>query len=155
MNSVRYFEDFKRSWDVVKSQNDDPILVVCPKCQSKALILPDTEHGRRCVCTKCSFYKSQTDKNFWIGTRKNVSTNNFFYLELWLHTEFYGNTLYACTQEHLNLLESYIKADLRERRQDEYGWRNSSLISRLPKWIKSHKNREQLLKAIQKLRKKL
>lgn len=155
MNSVRYFENFERSCGLATPQNDDPILVVCPKCQSKAFILPDTEYKRRCVCTKCSFYKSQADKYFWIGTRKNISTERVLYLELWLHTDCCGHTLYAFTQRHLNLLEAYIKADLRERRQDEYGWRNSSVASRLPKWIESHKNREQLIKAIQKLREKL
>ena len=55
----------------------------------------------------------------------------------------------------MQLFEAYIKADLRQRRQNENGWRNASLASRLPKWIKSYKNREQLIKAIDKLREKL
>ena len=155
IESVRYFDNREQIYDIVAPRNKDPILVVCPKCQSKALVIPDTKYKKRCVCTKCSFYKSETDKNMWIGWRNNISTDRCLYLELWLYTYCCGNLLYAFTQRHLDFLEAYVTADLRERRQDEYGWRNSLIASRLPQWIKSHKNREQLIKAIQRLREKL
>jgi hypothetical protein len=62
--------------------------------------------------------------------------------------------------EHLMLLrkaiefiEAFVRAKLRERKPHElYGWSNQSLCSRLPKWIQSGKNREEILKAIAKIR---
>ena len=44
---------------------------------------------------------------------------------------------------------------LRERTQDNLGWHNQSIASRLPKWMKESKNRDNILKGISKLRSKL
>lgn len=55
--------------------------------------------------------------------------------------------LWAYNREHLEFLEAYIGADLRQREPN----RNASLASRLPKWIKNAKNREDLRKTIRQL----
>ena len=61
--------------------------------------------------------------------------------------------LWAFNRRHLELLESYVEAKLRERHEDEdQGWANTSLVSRLPAWMKSAKNREEVLKGLARLR---
>ena len=52
-----------------------------------------------------------------------------------------------CKLEHLNYIESYIEAELRESHPYYL-----SVQSRLPKWMKLAKNKEDVLKAIQKLK---
>jgi hypothetical protein len=60
-----------------------------------------------------------------------------------------GQTLWAYNLGHLDFIEAFVTAELRERQPDDrYGWSNRSLFSRLPKWMQSAKNREQILKAI-------
>ena len=153
MNTKRYFDKRERLSDLIVARDDDPVLVVCPKCNSKALIFPNPEH--RCVCTKCSFIKTKPDKKLKYGFYMDIMIDTYFGFELWLQIRCCGTSLYAFTQRHLKFIENYIEADLRERKQDEFGWRNSSLASRLPQWIKSSKNREQLIKSIKKLKQKL
>ncbi|MEM8830958.1 MAG: hypothetical protein AAGE96_16605 [Cyanobacteria bacterium P01_G01_bin.19] len=155
MGKIRYFDRREHGDDIVLPKNNDPILAVCPQCNSKALVLPNTEDTVKCVCTKCSFNKTKSNRSRFLGWRKDIPHDGYFGFDLWLQTYCCGHSLYAFTIRHLDLLEDYVKADLRERKPDESGWRNSSVSSRLPKWIKSHKNREQLIKAIQKLRAKI
>ena len=56
--------------------------------------------------------------------------------------------------EGLNLqyLEGFFSAKHRQRNPNNETWKNSSLASRLPKWLKLAKNREQILKAIEVLK---
>lgn len=49
---------------------------------------------------------------------------------------------------HLEILKKFIQADLRERKLSNY---NRSYFSRLPAWIKSTRNRKEILKAILRL----
>ncbi|MDX8155903.1 hypothetical protein SLJ62_10060 [Acinetobacter pittii] len=49
---------------------------------------------------------------------------------------------------HLEILKKFIQADLRERKFPNY---NRSYFSRLPAWIKSTRNRKEILKAILRL----
>jgi hypothetical protein len=71
-------------------------------------------------------------------------------LPLWLAMPFRGRTLWAVNAEHLTYLENYVAAGLRE-----IGPGNSRLGSRLPTWIKSAKNRPDLMRALARLRTKL
>lgn len=61
-------------------------------------------------------------------------------------------TLYAYNAEHLEYLASYIGGRLRREVPGTSSVRNRSQLSRLPAWVKSAKNREQSLKAIERLR---
>jgi len=86
---------------------------------------------------------------------KENPTDGYFGFDLWLKTSCVGHSLWAFNIKHLEFLESYVSAKLREREEGEkFGWHNSSLASRLPKWIKSSKNREALLKALNELKSK-
>ncbi|GAA4048757.1 hypothetical protein [Nonomuraea soli] len=72
-------------------------------------------------------------------------------LDLWLQTPCRGHVLWAYDAEHLDFLERYVRAALREREPN----RNAGLASRLPGWLKSAKNRHAVLAACATLRKRL
>jgi hypothetical protein len=75
---------------------------------------------------------------------------NDYGLELALRTPTRFGVLYVYNPTHLRALKDFIVADLRERTKDVG---NGSYFSRLPTWIKSAKNRDELLKAIGRLEK--
>jgi hypothetical protein len=74
-------------------------------------------------------------------------TPRFRGLELWLRTPCEGRVLWAYDAAHLDFLERYVAAGLREQ---EPG--NTSLASRLPAWIKSRKNRAAVGRGLKRLR---
>jgi hypothetical protein len=76
----------------------------------------------------------------------------YFGLPLWLSIDCCGKVLWAYNAEHLNLLEGYVGARLRER-GDFLG--TMSMLERLPRWMKSANHRTEVLRAIQRLRKSL
>ena len=61
----------------------------------------------------------------------------YFRLPLWLQARCCGALLWAYNPLHLQWLEEYVGASLRERAAGEYGWSNQSLASRLPQWMRS------------------
>jgi ribosomal protein S27AE len=154
--SINRFKDGREHrFTISKPTEIDPVLIACPKCLSKAVVVPVGEEKVRASCSECGYTteKSSNGRSFyWHGENP---TDGYFGFNLWLRTDCIGNSLWAFNKEHLTFLESYVSAKLRERTKDEeLGWRNSSLASRLPKWIKSSKNRDALLKAINKLKSK-
>lgn len=75
-----------------------------------------------------------------------------FRLPLWLTVSCCGgHTLWVWNVEHLDVLEGYIGARLRERGPVE-GHGRASMLEKLPTWMKLAKNRDELLKAIDRLR---
>jgi len=143
----------------------DEFLVVCPKCGRMAKVSIDgTEFAklpqkkrqkfrnnffapRRLVCANCAHFE------LWKGTQITVGSNVdwYFRLPLWLEIKCGGERLWAYNEKYLELLENYVAAKLRERTTKG----RSSFLSKLPKWIKSSKNRDEILRAIEKLRGKL
>jgi hypothetical protein len=136
----------------------DEFLVVCPKCAKMCKVTIDgaddgaPAHGRvflprKVTCVHCGF------ANRW--AKQSVSYMEgrdwYFALPLWLQIPCCGEELWVFNERHLDFLENYVRATLR----DETSNVNKSLISRLPSWIKSSKNREKILQALQKLRAKL
>ncbi len=67
-----------------------------------------------------------------------------FGLSLRLQKECAGELLWGYNPDHLRFIRDYVTARVRERLPN----RNASLISRLPKWIKQAKNRQQISTAI-------
>ncbi|GET25862.1 hypothetical protein [Prolixibacter sp. NT017] len=70
--------------------------------------------------------------------------DKIFGLSLWLQESIKNEILWAYNYDHLKFLKSYIEADLRE----SYGM---TLSAKLPKFIKDKKNRDKLLKLIDKM----
>jgi hypothetical protein len=75
---------------------------------------------------------------------------------VWLTIPCCGELLWAYNEEHLDFIERYVSATLRERAAapagSEVSVRNSSLASRLPSWMTAAKNRRRILAAIATLR---
>jgi hypothetical protein len=62
--------------------------------------------------------------------------------------------LYAYNAVHLDWIEAFVAAPLRERRIAT-GRANRSIASRLPAWVKAAKNREDVLRALARMRRGL
>lgn len=135
----------------------DEFLVVCPNCGRCAHVtkLPTPEGSlnwtRRLLCPSCGYNKDITGN----GISFKPGLDWFFHLPLWLNITCAGGQLWAFNRRHLLWLEQYVQATLRENRHDSnWGWGNNSAANRLPRWIKLAKNREDVLHAIAKLKRK-
>lgn len=134
-------------------------LVRCPRCDSCAEVVlkdrnVDVEESktpvaatylfaaRRLVCTHCGYVKE------WEGKRVSPTELEdwYFHRPLWLQTSCCGEVLWAFNKDHLDFLEDFVGAGLRE------AYPNGTIASRLPEWMKSAKNRNDVLKCIRKLR---
>lgn len=71
----------------------------------------------------------------------------YFRLPLWLRADVHGHTFWAYNRDHLSFLEAFIRADARSRAPNH----NTSLVSRLPRWMKLSTARQPLLRAIAKI----
>ena len=136
----------------------DEYLVVCPQCAACARVVPiDVQQSslfapRRVVCHTCGYTKDWQEQTIHLGDEYD----SYFGLPLWLQTGVGDKIVWAYNLRHLNLIEAFVRASLRERRADpKTGWRNKSVASRLPNWIKAAKNRKQILKAIERIKQKL
>ncbi|MFC3153329.1 hypothetical protein ACFOEK_19975 [Litoribrevibacter euphylliae] len=151
----RFKEDRENRGSFSFPTRENPILIVCPKCSGKASIVPYSENEVKATCFHCGFSESKSTSERACYWYEDNPTDGFFEFDLWLTSQCNGHPLWAFNLRHLEYLEDYISAELRERSRDEkLGWSNSSLSSRLPKWMKSAKNRDDLLKAIAQLKAK-
>ena len=145
-------------------------LVTCPRCSARAWVRdrgPAAEPRIALICSHCGL------SQFWAPAEPGVLTaadpkryppgvvalgaavDWYFHLPLWLQIGCCGETLWAYNAAHLDFIESYVRAKLREHARGEHGWSNQALANRLPRWMKDAKNREDILKCVQKLREKL
>lgn len=135
----------------------DYFLVCCPKCNGPAYVYPKINYldkkfwsARKLVCTKCKYFKSKLPLPPLI---LNEEKDWFFNLPLFLTASCCNQRLYAFNIEHLNFIEEFVSSKIISRKQDpKWGWSNQSLVSRLPKWIKSSKNKINILKTIKQLK---
>ncbi|GGK53723.1 hypothetical protein Ppa06_13990 [Planomonospora parontospora subsp. parontospora] len=137
----------------------DDVLVRCPACDGCAVVLgnlggpehaPKTGSGalgvrRRLRCGACGSSKDE----FTSVSLTGGPVDPFFRLPLWLQADCRGHVLWAYNVRHLDLLESYVAARLRERRAVPG---SMSMLARLPKWLKSAKNRDEVLRAVNRMR---
>ena len=148
----------------------DEFLIVCPKCVLMAKVLPvdnsEILGARKLICSNCGYSKptnisksSGGIASIEFSRERNTQSYiviggafDWYFRELlWLQIECCGETLWAYNEKHLSFIENYVAAKIRARTPNT----NKSVASRLPQWIKSAKNRDEILKAIGKLREKL
>ena len=126
------------------------VWVVCPSCTKKAIATVNFEtKTARLFCTHCGHNKETTtalQKNAAIET----AANQYFQAQLWLQAAFKNDLFWAYNDKHLDYLERYISATIREHK-DRSGF---TLLEKLPKFYHEAKNREGLLKVIAKLKMK-
>jgi hypothetical protein len=75
------------------------------------------------------------------------STDPYYGLPLWLRAGVRGEELWAYNREHLAFVEAYVRAKIRRRAPK---W-NASLASRLPRWLKNAAGREDVLRALTRI----
>ena len=147
--TARFMDDRTRLYEFASEA-----LVVCPRCSQCAFVTPvPGQHGmfadRRLLCPACAYFQEVKVQS--VGA--SPGTDWYFHLPLWLRASCAGGELWAFNWQHLAWLERYVKATLREKRQDpEFGWSNQSAANRIPEWIKSAKNRGDILHGIARLR---
>jgi DNA-directed RNA polymerase subunit M/transcription elongation factor TFIIS len=73
-----------------------------------------------------------------------------FGLPLWLQGSIRGNLFWAYNRQHLYAIKEYVGAKLRERQTTTH----TTMVERLPQFIKDAKNRDAILKLIEKLERK-
>lgn len=100
------------------------------------------------ACTQCQRQNTVVLQKVKICNHEGE--DYYFGLPLLLQIPCSQGILWAYNWQHLQALKAFIQADLRERTKKSG---NGSLMSRLPLWIKSAKNREMLLKMIGKMEK--
>lgn len=131
------------------------VLVVCPECQNMAVVV--TRHNA--VTFQCGHCGAVKDSPYEGKGRQRVDGSSVlwgtpyapvFGFPLWLQASFRGQVFFAFNWAHLAFLEDAIGAELRPGSPSgKRGLRN-----KLPKWMLLARNREDLLRLIQKLRKK-
>ena len=154
MNEPRFQENQENRLSISRPTSDDPTLVFCPKCRSKAFVILHSDEARL-SCLRCGHNQAKLaeQRTFYWGAEN--PTDSYFGASLWLQTECVGESLWAFNRRHLDYLENFVSAKHRQRNPNVDTWLNGSLASRLPKWIKAAKNREQVLKAIEVLKDKI
>ncbi len=157
MTEKRFQENIEDRLSISTPTNDDPTLVVCPKCQSRAAVTLYSDGDKnevRLSCPSCGYNlaKIAEERTFYWGAEN--PTDSYFGADLLLQTDCAGHSLWAFNKRHLEYLEDFVSAKNIQRNPNNETWRNSSLASCLPKWLKSAKNREQILKAIEILKDK-
>ncbi|TDD00626.1 hypothetical protein E1292_28190 [Nonomuraea deserti] len=152
------------------------ILVRCPRCDARALVAVHPGHRdghtyavgwltapHRLTCPACGHVAAWTPQRWRVGagdayfTPRGVlavpafggADDPYFGLPLWLRRSCCGRVLWAYNAAHLELLEAYAAATLRERPRPAG---SQSMLERLPAWMKSAGNRAEVLAAIRALR---
>ena len=124
------------------------VLVVCPACSKKAMAKVDFEAKMaRLFCIACGYNKKKS--TLISGTASlQMPANQYFEAALWLKSSFKKELFYAFNKNHLDYLERYITAILREHKDRTH----FTFIEKLPKFYHEAKNRDGLLKIIAKLK---
>jgi len=125
------------------------VVVVCPTCAKKAMAKVNYEtKTARLFCNNCGCNK-ETTTSIKNGTIE-MPAHQYFQAQLWLQAPFKNEIFWAYNDKHLEYLERYIAATIREHK-DRTGF---TLLEKLPKFYHEAKNREALLKIITKLQRK-
>ncbi|WP_367754446.1 hypothetical protein [Flavobacterium sp. WC2430] len=129
------------------------VWVSCISCGKKAIASANYEtKTARLFCVHCGYNKEKTTTSTVLGNQGNliIAAHIYFDAELWLQMSFKETVFFAYNDEHLVYLKRYITATLREHKDRTH----FTLLEKLPRFYHEAKNREALLKIINKLKKK-
>lgn len=125
------------------------VWVVCPACKKRATATVDFETKiARLSCLNCGHNKEMTTQ-VTADASVQMPAHQFFKTNLWLQAPFKNDLFFAYNLQHLLYLERYITARLREHKDRTH----FTLLEKLPKFYHEAKNRQALLKIIDKLKK--
>lgn len=135
----------------------DTALVHCPSCDAKATVFWAGD-GLRLGCTECGHAKTApwSRRHYERGPEMSLVTYEYddppFGAALWLEAKYCGgNRLWALNERHLEYLAGYV-AETQCEREFPSPPGNRQLAYKLPKWMKLAKNRDEVLKTIDRLR---
>ncbi|WP_329456743.1 hypothetical protein [Streptomyces sp. NBC_01497] len=157
MLSPRRFRDSRHTkYDFI-----DHVLVRCPKCTGIAHVSPAALVSgeasaalfapRRLTCRTCGLTRHAAD-GLRLFRGRGEALDPYFGLPLWLQAETRHGWVWAYNPEHLDLIRQFVQAPLRERPPWDSEGRKMTVVARLPSWIKSAKNRVEVLRAIDRIR---
>lgn len=129
------------------------VWVVCPACAKKAIAKVNYEEKQaRLYCDSCGYNKQTSTETSVFGVKGHwqMAAHSYFGTELWLQHPFKNDVFFAYNGEHLDYLEAYIGATLREHKDRTH----FTLLEKLPKFYHEAKNRKALLSLIGKLKRK-
>lgn len=132
-----------------QSPHPVPLTGRCSRCGRALSVVGSVRgraHGLPVHCAECG----ATTRLSAPGVHRIVTTGDvptFGGLDLWLQTPCAGHVLWAYDEPHLDFLERYVAAGLREQAPG-----NASLASRPPRRIKAVKNRDAVGKGLARLR---
>jgi hypothetical protein len=139
----------------------DGIVVTCPKCAAAGHVVPfgvarahpdiPVFAPRRFLCSGCNHRAESRGGTLTFGTD---GRDPYLRLPLRLQARTRHGMLYAYNAAHLDWIEAFVAAPLRERRIAA-GRANRSIASRLPAWVKAAKNRADVLRALARMRRGL
>lgn len=140
----------------------DHVLVRCPRCAGVARVAPAVPPAagtvlslsarRRFVCRGCGSARDATRSGLRLFRERGEATDPFFGLPLWLQAETRHGRVWAYNPEHLEVIRRFVAAPLRERAPWDAQVKKMTLVARLPSWIKSAKNRDEVLRAVERIR---
>lgn len=148
----------------------DEILVRCPRCGGCATVTalrgPKTSTsesvglwsaaGFRLLCSACGHAAKRGRSSSWNLSRPQPPTDPAFGLALWLQTPCRGRTLWAFNARHLCDLAAFVAATHRVSGRDaEGGMSSRTMIASLPRWLILAKNRDDVLRGVERLRERL
>lgn len=110
----------------------DAFAIPCPSCGETRICKPRNEE----------YYQSYNDAA--------QGVDPIFHLPLWLQESIRGDVFWAYNKVHLHDIKRYVGAKLRERQTTTH----TTMVERLPNFIKEAKNREAILRLIEKLERK-
>lgn len=101
---------------------------------------------------------SKVDTGSWVnaatGRRAHLNLvagsdrDPYFHVSLWLRGDVRGHTIWANNEPHLEFLEQFVEAKLREN----YPGYLKTMGAYLPEWMKSASNREAVLRELARMR---
>jgi DNA-directed RNA polymerase subunit RPC12/RpoP len=101
-------------------------------------------------CGSTEVYRARNDEYIISYNIAGLGLDPIFHLPLWLQENIRGNLLWAYNRSHLHDIKEYVEAKLHERQTTRY----TTMVEKLPTFIKEAKNREAILKAIEKMERK-
>lgn len=132
---------------------DQEIKFFCSNCADKVNnYVENVKIKKDLIKIKCPNCKTTNPckpryiKKEWVY-KSDGNGDPFLNLPLWLSCKVKKNILWAYNYEHLQYIKGYVQAKLRTRYNGDY----STMVEKLPSWMKSEKNREDIIKRIEKL----
>jgi hypothetical protein len=122
------------------------VLVVCPRCSERAVVRRvGTGPARRLSCAHCGLARDNDGTTSTWGE----PVDPWFGAPLWLRAYLRGHALWAYNTAHLAELRAFVAAGQRERVPS--GGTPMSMLEKLPSWMTSAKNRDDVLRVLDRL----